>query len=160
MTPAATAKPRALTLYFIIAIKLGRGLLLLLAALGVRSLADENLTEAFHRLLEFGKADPESVFWKTIEASVARITPANVLWVATGTFLYGIISLVEAVGLFFRLRWAGYMVIAEAAFFIPIEVYKLLLEFSWPLAVILGINILIVWYLYANRQWLFRHHHR
>jgi len=23
---------------------------------------------------------------------------------------------------------------------------------------VLGFNILIVWYLYANRSWLFRHH--
>jgi len=147
-------------LWGIIAIKLGKALVLLLAALGVHSLADENLTEAFRHLLEFGRVDPERVFWTTLAQKIARITPANVLWVATGTLLYGVVSLVEGVGLIFRLRWAGYMVIAEAAFFVPIEVYKLLLAFSWTLLVILTINVVIVWYLYANRQRLFRHHHR
>jgi len=160
VTPAATAKPRALTLYFIIAIKLGKGLVLLLAALGVYSMADENLPQAFAHVLDFVRADPERLFWTTLERKIALITPANVLWVATGTLLYSTITLVEGIGLIFRLRWAGYMVIAEAAFFVPIEVYKLLLAFSWTLAAILMINILIVWYLYANRQWLFRHHHR
>jgi hypothetical protein len=27
------------------------------------------------------------------------------------------------------------------------------------LAIVLALNIFIVWYLYTNRKWLFRHHH-
>jgi uncharacterized membrane protein (DUF2068 family) len=59
----------------------------------------------------------------------------------------------------FRVSWAGWLAIGESAFFIPIEVFELVHHPSWTVAGILGLNIFIVWYLFANRQRLFRHHH-
>jgi uncharacterized membrane protein (DUF2068 family) len=75
---------------------------------------------------------------------------------------------VEGVGLIFRISWAGYLAIGESAFFIPIEIFELVRRRppdaphpSHPvlLMVILALNILIVWYLFQNRNRLFRHHH-
>lgn len=157
--PAAPIKQRAPTLYGIIFIKLGKGVLLLLLALGVYGLADQDLPVEFRKLIEFIHFDPESEFFSALEAKINTITPTNVFWVATGTFLYSLLSLVEGVGLIFRISWAGWLVIGEAAFFIPLEVYKLLFSFSWAVFIILLINIGIVWYLLENRHRLFRHHH-
>lgn len=151
-------KPRAPTLWVIIVIKLLKGVLLLLLALGVYKLADENLPYEFKRLIEFIHFDPESQFFQVLEAKINRITPSNVYWVATGTILYSLLSLVEGVGLSFRISWAGWLVIGEASFFVPLEVYKLLGSFSWEVFVILLINVGIVWYLVQNRGRLFRHH--
>jgi uncharacterized membrane protein (DUF2068 family) len=50
------------------------------------------------------------------------------------------------------------MAIGESAFFIPIELYELRQHFSWTVLIILGLNILIVWYLLENRHRLFHHH--
>jgi uncharacterized membrane protein (DUF2068 family) len=61
--------------------------------------------------------------------------------------------------LLFRVPWAGWLAIGESAFFIPIEVLELIHRFSWPVVVVLGLNIMIVWYLFRNRSRLFRHHH-
>ena len=157
--PAVPVKQRAPTLWGIIFIKLVKGLLLLLLALGVYQLADDNLPYEFKKLLEFINFDPESQFFQALEAKINKITPSNVFWVATGTFLYSLLSLVEGVGLIFRISWAGWLVIGEAAFFVPLEVYKLLDAFSWEVFSILLINIGIVWYLFQNRGRLFRHHH-
>ena len=76
-----------------------------------------------------------------------------------GTVLYSLFSLVEGIGLIFRVPWAGWLAIGESTFFIPIEVYELLRRPSWSLVVILGLNVMIVWYLFQNRHRLFRHHH-
>ena len=65
--PLPFVKQRAPTLYVIIAIKLGKGLLLLLAALGVYSLSDDNLPEAFRQLLLFLHLDPEKQFFADLE---------------------------------------------------------------------------------------------
>jgi uncharacterized membrane protein (DUF2068 family) len=62
------------------------------------------------------------------------------------------------VGLIFRASWAGWLAIGDSAFFIPIECYELEHHFSWVVLVILGLNILIVWYLLRNRERLFKHH--
>ncbi|MEI7941264.1 MAG: DUF2127 domain-containing protein, partial [Verrucomicrobiota bacterium] len=98
---------------------------------------------------------------------VGQLSEANVLWAAAGTLVYSMFSWVEGVGLIFRVSWAGWLAIGESAFFIPIEIYELvhrtLPERPRPghtvmLLVILGLNILIVWYLLQNRHRLFRHH--
>jgi uncharacterized membrane protein (DUF2068 family) len=166
-------KNRAPTLYFIILVKLGKGFLLLLLAFGVYKMAGKDLSGIFDHVLRFIHLDPENRFLSEIGDSLDKITPSNVRLVATGTFLYSLFSLIEGVGLMFRASWAGWLAIGESAFFIPIEIFEmarhhdlarqgLLINphsgFYWKLGVILGLNILIVWYLYQNRARLFKHH--
>ena len=153
---------RAPTLYFIIAMKLGKGLLLLLLALGVYSLR-KNLPDQFHQSLEFFHLDPEKAFFTDLANQLSQITPANIVWFARGTVLYSLFSMVEGVGLIFRVTWAGWLAIGESAFFIPIEIFELLKSLSHnfrhtaSFLVILGLNVLIVWYLFRNRERLFHH---
>ena len=87
--------------------------------------------------------------------------------------LLGLFLLVGGSGLAFRAKWAIWLAIGESAFFIPIEIFELVRRralapenhphlFSHPktgLTIVLAVNILIVWYLYENRNRLFRHHH-
>lgn len=89
---------------------------------------------------------------------------------ATGILLYILFSLVEGFGLMFRASWAPWLTVGETAFFIPIEIFELIRrpESNHPqpelldhpklgLMAALAWNVLIVWYLYANRKRLFRH---
>jgi len=52
-----------------------------------------------------------------------------------------------------------WLAIGESAFFIPVEIFELTDKFTWLMFSILAVNSLIVAYLIANRQKLFRHHH-
>ena len=156
-TKTRQTKKRAPTLYAIIAIKLGKGLLLLLLAAGVYSLHDNNLPQEFRDSLQFFHLDPEKAFFTELARKISEITPANVVWIARGTVLYSLFSLIEGTGLLFRISWAGWLAIGESAFFIPIEIYELMRRPSGSLMVILGLNILIVWYLFQNRARLFHH---
>jgi uncharacterized membrane protein (DUF2068 family) len=157
-TAAPPPRRRAPTLYIIILLKLAKGLLLMLLGLGVYSLSDNNLPDEFRQLIHFFHLDPEKKFFTDLAEKVSHITPANIIWVARGTVLYSFFSLVEGIGLLFRVRWAGWLAIGESVFFIPIEVYELMKHFSIPVFVILAINIWIVWYLLQNRKRLFHHH--
>lgn len=152
-------KKRAPTLYVIIAMKLSKGLLLVLLAAGAYSLSDDNLPQQFRQTLQFFHLDPEKRFFTELARKIAEVTPSNVIWIARGTVLYSLFSLVEGVGLIFRVSWAGWLAIGESAFFIPIEIYELLRHFTPSLAVILALNVIIVWYLLQNRHRLFHHHH-
>jgi uncharacterized membrane protein (DUF2068 family) len=153
-------KNRAPTLYFIIAIKLLKGLLFLLLAFGVYRIADENLPELFHDVLRFLHVDPENRFFTELSAKIETISESRMVWLAGGTFFYSLFSLVEGVGLLFRVSWAGWLAIGESAFFVPIEIFDLLHRFRVAVLVVLILNIFIVWYLLQNRQRLFRHHRR
>ncbi len=153
------ANKRAPTLYVIIAIKALKGLTLLLLGLGVLSLAGDNLDVRFDDFLRWIHLDPEKRFFAEVGDKLQKITPANVRGVGIGSMLYSIFSLVEGVGLTFRLRWVGWVVIGESLFFIPIEVYDLLGGFSMIVLGILLINVVIVWYLLKNKDRLFKHPH-
>jgi uncharacterized membrane protein (DUF2068 family) len=173
--PAAPEKKRAPMLYFIVAIKLIKGVALLLLALGVLSLANKDLSDVFDQFLRWVHLDPERSFFQGIGDWLDTITPTNVRVVALGTFLCGLFLIVLGMGLAFRAKWAIWLAIGESAFFIPIEIYELVshrrLEasgqprpelFPHPkigLAIVLALNVAIVWYLLKNRKWLFRHHH-
>lgn len=152
-------KKRAPTLYVIIGIKLLKGTLLLLLALGIFKISDNDLPEEFRQFLQFLHLDPEKKFFADLEAKIADISAAKMVWLAGGTFLYSLFSLVEGVGLIFRVSWAGWMAIGESAFFVPIEIYELVHRTSLAVFIILALNIFIVWYLFQNRHRLFRHHH-
>jgi uncharacterized membrane protein (DUF2068 family) len=152
------AKKRATGLYTIIAIKLGKGLLFLLLALGIFTLIDEDLESEFRRFIVFINMNPDREFIAALGRNLDTITPANVRFIASGALLYSLLLFVETGGLMARNYWAVWLAIGETAFFIPIEIFDLLRHFSWVVTGILVVNILIVGYLVRNRDRLFHHH--
>ena len=152
-------KKRAPTLYLIIAIKLLKGALFVALAIVAYTLSDNDLPAEYQKWLHFLRLNPEKRFWTQLAAQIGGLTEARVLWVAVGTFIYSLFSLVEGIGLIYRVSWAGWLAIGESAFFIPIELFELVHRPSRMVAGILGLNIFIVWYLFQNRHRLFRHHH-
>jgi uncharacterized membrane protein (DUF2068 family) len=180
--PKTDGAKKALTLYIIAICKLAKGLALLLIAAGIYSMAGKDLQADFDRFLEWVRLDPEHAFFHSISESLAEITPGNVRSAALATGLYGIFLLIGGTGLAIRAKWAIWLTIGESAFFIPIEIFELLphhnripgevpddqsmpvpVHHLFPhrelgLAIVLTLNIIIVWYLLMNRQRLFKHH--
>ena len=152
-------KRRAPMLYVIIVVKLVKGVALLLLALGVYSLSDNDLPEEFRNLLRFLHLDPERRFFTLLTHKLSTVTPANVLWVAGGTFIYSLLLLVEAIALFYRTWWSVWFVVGASAFFVPIEMFELLRHFTWAVFVVLVLNVVFASYIFVNRDKLFHHHH-
>ena len=152
-------KKRAPTLYIIIAIKLLKGALFVALAIMAYALSDNDLPAEYRQVLHLLRLNPEKKFWSDLAVQVGSLTEVRVLWVAVGTFIYSLFSLVEGVGLIFRVSWAGWLAIGESTFFIPIEILELLHRPSVVVWVVLALNVFIVWYLFRNRDRLFRHHH-
>lgn len=152
-------KKRAPTLYVIIAIKLLKGALFVTLAIIVYALSDNNLPAEYQKWLHIFRLNPEKRFWTELAVKVGGLTEARVIWVAIGTLVYSLFSLVEGIGMIFRVGWAGWLAIGESAFFIPIEIYESVHNPSWMVASVLGLNVFFVWYLFQNRNRLFKHHH-
>jgi len=165
---------RAPTLYIIVIGKLVEGVLLLVAAVSIYLLAKQNLPELFDEFIRWIHLDPEGRFFNAISDQLDSITPRNVHIVASWLFLYGMFKTVGGLGLAFRLPWAVWLAIGESAFFIPIEIFELIRPhgpesemhphavFEHPklgIAIVLALNILIVWYLFKNRRRIFRQPH-
>ncbi len=158
MSKSPAAKKRAPTLYAIIAMKLLKGALFVALAVTAYKLSDNDLPAEFRKLLQFLRLNPERKFFTDLALKIGELSAAKVVWTAAATLAYSLFSLVEGVGLMFRVGWAGWLAIGESAFFIPIEVYDLIRGFRLSVFIILLINVVIVWYLLRNRQTLFKHH--
>lgn len=171
---APEPKPkRAPTVYFIAGIKFLKGIAALLLAIGVYSIRDNNLPEDFRNMLIFLHIDPEKRFFQELADRISEISTANLNWVTVLSIAYGLFMLLQAVGLAFRVSWAVWLVIGESAFFIPIEVFELVRRhvpnadnhphlFAHPqigVAIVLAVNVAIVWYLFRNRERIIKHYH-
>ena len=161
---------RAPTFVGIIIFKLLKGAAFFTLAIVLYCLSDNNLPQEYkdflnepwvQSALQVLRVHPGNKFFTHLAEQVGQLTEAKVLWAAAGTCFYSLFSLVEGIGMIFRVSWAGWMAIGESAFFIPIEIYELTRpgKFSWVLVAVLTINIIIVWYLFKNRHRLFHHHH-
>jgi uncharacterized membrane protein (DUF2068 family) len=160
---------RAPTLYLIIFFKLAKGLLAVFLATVLFVQPANNLPTEYEELLgrpavkqtfHYLRIHPENKFFTRLAVKIANVTDAGVRDAAIGALLWALFPLTEGTGLLFRVKWAGWLAIVESAFFVPVEIYELVKEFSWFMIGITIINIGIVWYLYSNRERLFHHHHR
>ncbi len=156
---SAEKLPRAPALYAIIVFKLLKAAFFLSIAFGLYTLSDNDLPFELHRVLNWFHLDPERKFFSEMAINLKNVTPNSMLWMASGSFLYGTFAVVEGVGLAFRTPWAGWLSIGQSAFFIPIEIFELTHKFRLGLLVVMLINVFIVEYLYRNRATLFHHHH-
>jgi uncharacterized membrane protein (DUF2068 family) len=160
---------RAPTLYLIILFKLGKGLLAVFLALFLYCQPTTQLPAEYEKLMSrpsvqqvfhYLRIHPENKFFMHLAKQIANATDKEVRVTVIGALLWSLFPLTEGVGLMFRVKWAGWLAIVESAFFVPVEIYELVKEFSWFMVGVAIINSFIVWYLYANRERLFHHHHR
>src|SRR5205809_149720 len=107
-------KARVPTLYFIIAIKLLKCLLFVGLAVVAYTLSDNDLPYEYKNLLHHLRVNPERRFFADLALQLGHLTEIDVLWAAAGTLLYSMFSLVEGIGLMFRVSWAGWLAIGES----------------------------------------------
>jgi uncharacterized membrane protein (DUF2068 family) len=162
---AVPAKKTAPTLYIIAGFKIFKGVLLLIFAVTLFAMAKQDLPEIFDKIVSWFHLDPENKFFSSVSDWLGEVTPAHMRRFAELPFGYGLFLSASGIGLALRAKWAIWLAIGESAFFIPIEIYELIRRRSPDaenhrtlLAIILACNIIIVWYLYRNRDRLFRHH--
>jgi uncharacterized membrane protein (DUF2068 family) len=159
-------KRRAPTLYAIIFFKIIKGALFLFLGVVLYFHADHDFPQAYDDLINKPifkelKIHPENKLVQNIADRIADLTKTErkVRLTALGTMVWSLFPLVEGLGMLFRAGWAGWLAIGESAFFVPIELYDLAKQFHWLLMGVTIANVIIVWYLYVNRETLFRHHH-
>jgi uncharacterized membrane protein (DUF2068 family) len=159
---------RAPTLYAIIAFKLVKGVLFLIFGIVLYLKASHDLSQAWADLLKTNfvehlfqnlRIHPENRFLQHIAEQIADLTETRIKLTAAGVMAFSLFPITEGTGLIFRSSWAGWLTIGESAFFVPIEIYELARDFSPYMLLITVVNALIVWYLFTNREQLFRHHH-
>ena len=120
-----------------------KGVLALLAAGSLEWLGPAPLQRVLDGLLSLLKLD-------AAHGSAARmahaINPDAVHLAAAVAALYGLVRLAEAWGLWRARAWASWLGLS-AALYLPFDLYAFALHRHWLEAVVVAINVLVVWVL-------------
>jgi uncharacterized membrane protein (DUF2068 family) len=138
-----------------------RGLILLLLAWAVfelkttqasiKELVDKDLTalKPFFDQIHFNVSDSATI--NAIE-KVLNAKQSTLNWIALGILFYGLLQVVEGVGLWVLKRWGEYVAVIGTSLFIPLEVYELTDKISWLKIAALGVNLAAVLYLVLSKR--------
>ncbi len=142
-----THTPIPFGLKLIGAFKLVLALLLLAAGIGVFRLRHADLGLMAQNLIEHFSFDAGNRFVSGMVESVSGVSHRKLIAIDAFTFIYSALYLVEGVGLLMRKHWAEYLVIVVTGLLIPYEAYEVLFKFSWVKAMVLAVNLAIIFYL-------------
>ena len=138
-----------------------RGIVLILLAVGVfelrstqvslKQLFDRDLRSLrpFFNQIHFNVSDSATVssIEKTLHAKSSTLTLIGI-----AILVYGLLQILEGIGLWSLKRWGEYVAVVGTTIFIPLEVYELTEKISWLKFVVLLINIAAVLYLLLSKR--------
>jgi uncharacterized membrane protein (DUF2068 family) len=138
-----------------------RGVLLVLLAYGVYAFdgARNALRQVFDTYLpllrpvadrlgvDLASAMPVRLIEKALDAEHSTL-----LMVSAGVLAYGVLELVEAVGLWLMRRWGEYVAVVGTGVFIPLEVYEIVERVTWLRLVALLLNLFAVVYILWTKR--------
>ena len=141
--------------------RFSKGLLVLLGAYGVfhfRARHDA-VQKAFQEDLPLLRPLADKLGWDLDSSSivhtirtVVEAKTSTLLWLAIGLIVYGVLQLVEGVGLWLLQRWGEYFAVVATSLFIPVEVYELTEKVTWFRAAALLVNIAAVLYIALSKR--------
>jgi uncharacterized membrane protein (DUF2068 family) len=146
--PRRAAGGRQLSVLRLIAVeRLARGLVLLVA--GAVLVTHSHTSWASHLRDWAGDLglDPSRHVVSSAINRVAALSPHTLMMLGAGAIGYGILEIVEGVGLLRQRRWAEYLTVFATCLFVPLEVWELARHATLLKVGGLVINLVIVGYL-------------
>jgi uncharacterized membrane protein (DUF2068 family) len=142
-----TGKHRDIGFMAIAALKIVKGMLLLLVGIGALSLIHKNVAETF---TNWANALQVNVHRRIIQqwlVEIGLVQQREKALIVTVSFVYSALFLTEGIGLFMQKVWAEYMTAVITTSFIPIEVYELARRTTPSRICMLVVNAVVVGYL-------------
>ncbi len=124
-----------------------KGLFVLLAGFGLLSLLHRDLHHAAAELVRNLHLNPAAHYPRIFLDLADRVTDGE-LWLLAGAALfYALLRLAEAYGLWQQQLWAEWFGVVSSGLYLPVEVYEVVVAFTWAKGVILAVNLCVVWFL-------------
>ena len=141
-------------LHVIALIEAAKGALALLAASGLELLGPAPLQRAVHAMIAKFQLDPDhgAMAWLA-----HAINPGSVHLAALVATLYGLLHLAEGWGLWRAKAWASWLGCLTAAAYLPFDLYAFATHRHWLEALVVAINLVVVWVLARDLRVRRRH---
>ncbi|MGA2456992.1 MAG: DUF2127 domain-containing protein [Terriglobales bacterium] len=129
-----------------------KGIVVVLAGLGVFSMRHKNIWGVTDSFLEFLHVSPHHLhFLGVFVALMHRVSDVRLWKIATVAAVYVTLRFIEAYGLWFVRPWAEWLAFASGAIYIPFEAADLLRRPDWFRLLVIVINVGIVLYMLMLR---------
>ena len=128
-----------------------KGVIVVLAGLGVFSMRHKDIWGVAESFLEFLHANPHHHYVGVFIDLVSRVSDVRLWKIATVAALYVILRFVEAFGLWYVAPWAEWVALFSGALYIPFEVADLVRHPHWFGLAVIVVNLVIVLYMLKLR---------
>jgi uncharacterized membrane protein (DUF2068 family) len=128
-------------------VELAKGIVVLLAGLGLFSMRHRDIWGVAESFLEFFHVNPYHHYVGFFIDLVSRVSDIRLWKIAVVATIYTILRFVEAYGLWYALPWAEWMAFFTGAIYIPFEAADLYRRPSWFRVAVLVINSVVVLYM-------------
>ena len=126
---------------------LGKGLIVLLAAMGVFLLMQHDPWDVAGSFLRLLHISPDHHFAQEFLDWADNLTDEKLLAVIAGASAYSILRFAEAYGLWFARTWAEWIALVSGSLYLPFEIYKLFHRVTAFHVGVLSLNIAIVFFM-------------
>jgi len=124
-----------------------KGLLVLVTGFGLLSYIHKDVHSAAEQLVRHLHLNPASGYPRIFLDLADRITDGDLWRMAAFALLYAAVRLIEAYGLWHERTWAEWLGLSTGAIYLPVELFEIIRGVTWPKAVILIVNTVVVGYL-------------
>jgi uncharacterized membrane protein (DUF2068 family) len=128
-----------------------KGIVILLAGLGVFSMRHKDIWGVTESFLEFLHANPHHHFVGIFIDLVYRVSDVRLWKIVVIASVYVLLRFIEAYGLWYVRPWAEWMAIASGSLYIPFEVADLMRKPDFIRFLIIVVNVAIVLYMLMLR---------
>jgi uncharacterized membrane protein (DUF2068 family) len=128
-------------------VELAKGVIVLLAGVGLLTMRHKNIWGVAESLLEFLHANPYHHYVGVFIDLVARISDVRLWKIALVASIYVIVRFIEAYGLWYALPWAEWMAAITGGIYVPFEVDDFIKRPDWFRLSVIVVNLLIVLYM-------------
>ena len=128
-----------------------KGALVLIVGFGLLSLLHHDLEDAAENIVRHIHLNPARHYPRVFIEAAAHVDDTRLMALAALAFLYSVVRLVEAYGLWGMKAWAEWFAICSGAIYLPIEAYKLFERATWIKGMVLLVNAAIVAYMIRVR---------
>lgn len=151
LRPLRSERRQRRVLRMVASFELAKGLVVLLAAVGLLSLAHRDLWDVSATLLRLLHIHHTHHYWEVFIRLATRVQDEKLWIVAVGAVLYSTLRFVEAYGLWMARAWAEWVAFVSGVFYLPFEVYELSRGITVFRVAILLANVAIVLYMLMLR---------
>ncbi|MCX7057406.1 MAG: DUF2127 domain-containing protein [Proteobacteria bacterium] len=154
--------PRSLLVLRLIAgFKMLKATFVIAIGLGLLSFYEPDFLASLYRLADELPYRVEQHMLREVISFLSGLSPSRIQLLATATFLYATLFVVEGIGLWRGRYWAEWLTVIATSSLIPFEIFELSVHPSWNKVLVILANVAILGYLVwrVRREYLLRREH-